>query len=1277
MSYSYQYTYDWKGNILTETKPNGLIITNTYSEEYSIPLTTTYKQNDTTTIVSTNTLTSDKKSIAQNTVTSNNTTVGKTVYTYDSYGRVLTEKRYSSSYTYAETQYAYTVGHAQPTAIISKDVRNVDDTLVTGTTGYSNGQLAVRYAYNDKGEITSQIDADGNIVSIQYDAVGRITKVTNPDGTSANYTYDVANNTVLYTDERGTTLRYEYDPFGNLTGIYDIAGSQYLSEAEYGCYGWPISETQYSSAVTGSVTRYRYDASGRAIDVRTESLNGAVTSRVKYDFSYEDSLAKVEETVMGDTNAPDIVTTSYVDNMGHTVKTGKFLNGAEHFDTYTYDNVGNVRTVQTAYSASLGDDYTYQYTYDVNGNIRTQKDALGNTTSYYYDWQGNCTSAVDPIGNEIYNIYDKLGRKIYVSQDFSVQDVDDDELFPVYAETKLYYDRNGNLITEKRTNNVVREETTWAQTDYAYDNCGLLVKVTAYDDGSVENVTQYYYDEGGNILRMYTGLSSPLTITGLDSVSGSDTNYAVTKYTYDRFGNQLTMTDPLNRTETYTYDLNGNPLTKVDRNGVTTRYTYDTLGRLTQVQAGSYIPAKYTYAFNGQKASETDGNEKTTVFQYDALGRMISQEAVIAGSKSARAGGGEDGEYIEDKACKHTYTYDIGDHRTGYELKVGAAKQIDNSYAYDAMGRLSSVTDIDDNTTRYTYNANGARSSIIYPNGIIGTYTYNQANLLETITYSSPAHVPLPDYSYTYALDGNVVAEIDSNEISRFYSYDDLGRLTEESMWERSTMQRRYCYTYDDFGNRVTLTATGTDAYTTTYTYNLVNQLISEAKTQGGTTSTTTYTYDANGNQLTKNTGDTATTITNEYNPLNQLQRSTVNGTTIKYSYNPSGLRTGKVVGNVIKGYVWDGGNMVLETDGGVVEGKYVYGVNLISRDGSSYYLHNGHGDVTRLTSATGTVTKTYAYDAFGNEVSPVATDTNPFRYSGEYYDTETGNYYLRARYYDPANGRFTSEDPLRAAYRTLAGGQQILDPLSLNLYVYCAGNPVMYRDPSGNAWETVFDAASAFYSVKNMYEDPSLENLGYLLWDGFSLFVPILPGSYVVQGIKVVDKVDDVIDAAKAADKVDDVVDAAKAADKVEDIVDAGKASNGRVSGGQSKPAIRTTVKASSRVLRNNLEKKGITAPDYPNAAHHIVAGSSSNKYAKEARKILDDFGININSADNGVFLPTQKGVSEAAYHRSLHTNTYYKSVNDRLSEATTRDEAIKILHNIRDELSVGAFPK
>lgn len=376
MSYSYQYTYDWKGNILTETKPNGLIITNTYSEEYSIPLTTTYKQNDTTTIVSTNTLTSDKKSIAQNTVTSNNTTVGKTVYTYDSYGRVLTEKRYSSSYTYAETQYAYTVGHAQPTAIISKDVRNVDDTLVTGTTGYSNGQLAVRYAYNDKGEITSQIDADGNIVSIQYDAVGRITKVTNPDGTSANYTYDVANNTVLYTDERGTTLRYEYDPFGNLTGIYDIAGSQYLSEAEYGCYGWPISETQYSSAVTGSVTRYRYDASGRAIDVRTESLNGAVTSRVKYDFSYEDSLAKVEETVMGDTNAPDIVTTSYVDNMGHTVKTGKFLNGAEHFDTYTYDNVGNVRTVQTAYSASLGDDYTYQYTYDVNGNIRTQKDTI-------------------------------------------------------------------------------------------------------------------------------------------------------------------------------------------------------------------------------------------------------------------------------------------------------------------------------------------------------------------------------------------------------------------------------------------------------------------------------------------------------------------------------------------------------------------------------------------------------------------------------------------------------------------------------------------------------------------------------------------------------------------------------------------------------------------------------------------------------------------------------------------------------------------------------------
>ena len=82
-----------------------------------------------------------------------------------------------------------------------------------------------------------------------------------------------------------------------------------------------------------------------------------------------------------------------------------------------------------------------------------------------------------------------------------------------------------------------------------------------------------------------------------------------------------------------------------------------------------------------------------------------------------------------------------------------------------------------------------------------------------------------------------------------------------------------------------------------------------------------------------------------------------------------------------------------------------------------------------------------YDYDAYGNQREitgqETAPDANPFRYSGEYYDNETGYIYLRARYYDPAVGAFINEDPIRA---------------DMNWYGYCAGNPVRFADPSGLA---------------------------------------------------------------------------------------------------------------------------------------------------------------------------------------------------------------------------------
>ncbi|MEA4833241.1 MAG: RHS repeat-associated core domain-containing protein [Oscillospiraceae bacterium] len=96
------------------------------------------------------------------------------------------------------------------------------------------------------------------------------------------------------------------------------------------------------------------------------------------------------------------------------------------------------------------------------------------------------------------------------------------------------------------------------------------------------------------------------------------------------------------------------------------------------------------------------------------------------------------------------------------------------------------------------------------------------------------------------------------------------------------------------------------------------------------------------------------------------------------------------------------------------------------------------------LTDSTATATKSYDYDAFGVERNIASGDANPFRYCAEYYDKETGEIYLRARYYNASIGRFTQQDGW--------GYADSNDPLSLNLYVYCVGNPVIFVDPSGES---------------------------------------------------------------------------------------------------------------------------------------------------------------------------------------------------------------------------------
>ncbi|MEN6309506.1 MAG: RHS repeat-associated core domain-containing protein [Anaerohalosphaeraceae bacterium] len=251
-----------------------------------------------------------------------------------------------------------------------------------------------------------------------------------------------------------------------------------------------------------------------------------------------------------------------------------------------------------------------------------------------------------------------------------------------------------------------------------------------------------------------------------------------------------------------------------------------------------------------------------------------------------------------------------------------------------------------------------------------------------------------------------------------------------------------------------------------------------------------TYGYDANGSLTSKTTtsgGQTAESVVYTYNLQNRLARvettpytGGVAGTVtaVDYAYNPDGIRVGKTettpAGTTATAYLVDPANptgyaQVLEETTArydaadvlrsVERTDYVIGEDVISQTKSNcdlatnawtagvmqYLLYDGHGSTRQLMNANLTVQDSYSYDGYGVMLGSAAGSANAAQtnllYCGEQYDSALSQYYLRARYYDPANGLFNQLDPY-------AGNMQ--DPQSLHKYLYCHANPVNNVDPTG-----------------------------------------------------------------------------------------------------------------------------------------------------------------------------------------------------------------------------------
>ena len=299
---------------------------------------------------------------------------------------------------------------------------------------------------------------------------------------------------------------------------------------------------------------------------------------------------------------------------------------------------------------------------------------------------------------------------------------------------------------------------------------------------------------------------------------------------------------------------------------------------------------------------------------------------------------------------------------------------------------------------------------------------------------------------YSYDKEGNISAIHENGRLKVKYTYDALNRLIRE---DNKELELTTTFEYDNGGNIIRQNE---------YAYSLAD---TDQLTDG---TEIVYTYD--GDRSDKLTDFNGESISYDENGCPLAYRDNnceyTRGTLLSkygantFEYDADGIRTKK---NGIT-FTYVDGKLIRQTGGsGTID--FIYGaggaIGFKYNNTTYIYRRNLLGDVTHIYDTNGTLVARYVYDAWGNhkitiDVNGIGT-LNPIRYRGYYYDTETGLYYLEARYYDPETGRFISQDSIKYIVSTNLTG--------LNLYAYCKNNPVMRVDPNGNLdWGTVLDFA-------------------------------------------------------------------------------------------------------------------------------------------------------------------------------------------------------------------------
>jgi RHS repeat-associated protein len=307
------------------------------------------------------------------------------------------------------------------------------------------------------------------------------------------------------------------------------------------------------------------------------------------------------------------------------------------------------------------------------------------------------------------------------------------------------------------------------------------------------------------------------------------------------------------------------------------------------------------------------------------------------------------------------------------------------------------------------------------------------------------------------------------------YVYDALNRLTSVTYPNSDTEG----FTYDANGNRLTYGLNGQTL--NTYTYDDADQLTSDG--------VVSYSHDLAGNLLQAGTDS----YTWDWN--NRLTGSTVGGTTASYSYDGDDVRVSQTVGGTTSWYVYDrlSGLPLLIDDG---TSGYVHAGGVLAQlDGqgnTDWLLDDALGSVRGVADGAGTLTGTADFAASGAVRSQSGT-ASLFGFTGEQTDAATGNVYLRARYHNPATGRFLSADTVQPN----APGTQ-----GYNRYSYTANNPATWTDPSGHTagslQQGAIDLQSSVYLFGQALAAHAIQTAGQFekLRNGLGPRIPRLTGT-------------------------------------------------------------------------------------------------------------------------------------------------------------------------------------